>query len=151
MNKKILHIKNTKNKKTKQITTTKTKKNINNKKYTLQNKKLLNKKKNNKQKKKLLNKNTDNKQINKKLLYNKNKNKKQNKTILFGGNEEDTDICSKDINTLLSTNKKIFTYNNNGDQTDKMIRQANMVEKSSKSGWGNDPGPPPDPSDCIIS
>jgi hypothetical protein len=71
-----------------------------------------------------------------------------NKYQQLGGNNND--ICSKDINKLLTTNKDIFTYNNEGDQTDKLINQTSLIEKDATTGWGNNPGPPPDPKSCII-
>lgn len=65
-----------------------------------------------------------------------------------GGN---TDICKKDINDLLTTNKKIFTYNNPKMADGKSFtNQASQLGNNAVSGWGSNPGPPPDPSNCTI-
>jgi hypothetical protein len=101
--------------------------------------------------------------INKKQNVDKQKHKKGRSQSLKvntqkGGNNDcveveeeiDSDLCSRDINELLSTNKKIFTYNQPGNQTDALIANANATGDMAKNGWGNNPGPPPDPSKCLI-
>lgn len=75
------------------------------------------------------------------------RNVKSNKQI--GGG--DSEICKRDINDLLTTNKKIYTYNNSGSGDGKSFtQQANALGSSVTSDWGSNPGPPPDPSGCII-
>lgn len=78
------------------------------------------------------------------------KRKLKKKAILKGGKEEESDICSRDINDLLSTTKKIYTYNNSGADGKDFTAQASALGDSSSKGWGSNPGPPPDPSKCII-
>lgn len=63
----------------------------------------------------------------------------------------DIDICNKDINELLTTNKKIYTYNNSGMADGKSLTdQANMLAAEDVRKWGNNPGLPPDPNSCVI-
>ena len=88
---------------------------------------------------------------------NTNKRKSKSLTILHnkqnGGYSETTDseLCSKNINDVLSTNKKIFTYNQpDKNQYAKMEKDASVAGDMAKNGWGNYPGPPPDPKKCVI-
>jgi hypothetical protein len=69
-----------------------------------------------------------------------------------GGYSETTDseLCSRDINDLLATNKKIFTYNQPGNQFESMKKDGIASQEMAKKGWGSNPGPPPDPSKCVI-
>jgi hypothetical protein len=69
-----------------------------------------------------------------------------------GGYAETTDseLCSRDINDLLSTNKKVFTYNQPGNQFESMKRDGIASKEMAEKGWGSNPGPPPDPSKCVI-
>lgn len=63
----------------------------------------------------------------------------------------DTDICKKDINELLTTNKKIYTYNNSGmADGNSLTSKANMLASDSNTRWGKNPGAPPDPNSCVI-
>jgi hypothetical protein len=63
----------------------------------------------------------------------------------------DTDICKKDINELLTTNKKIYTYNNSGIADGKSLSgTANILASDTVNDWGRNPGAPPDPNSCVI-
>ena len=69
-----------------------------------------------------------------------------------GGYSETTDseLCARDINDLLATNKKVFTYNQPGNQFESMKRDGIASKEMAEKGWGSNPGPPPDPSKCVI-
>jgi hypothetical protein len=130
------------------------------KKYTKKNK---NKKKQNNDKKQIKNvKQKYNRNKHKQKYSNKqkrhtlkrNKNKKQkliikNKLKQKGGHNTNSELCNKDINDLLVTSGKIFKYNRSGNSTS-VVNQANMLSNQASSGWGSNPGPPPNP-DCVIS
>lgn len=88
---------------------------------------------------------------------NTNKRKSKSLTTMHnkqkGGYYETTDsqLCSRNINDLLTTNKKIFTYNQpDKNQYAKMEKDASVAGDMAKNGWGNYPGPPPDPKKCVI-
>lgn len=62
----------------------------------------------------------------------------------------DSEICNRDINELLTTNKKIYTYEKSGRDGKSLSQSASILANKSGSGWGSNPGPPPDPSGCTI-
>ena len=87
----------------------------------------------------------------------RNTNKRKSKSLKItnkqkGGYVETTDseLCSRDLNDLLSTNKKVFTYNQPGNQFESMRKNGIATKEMATKGWGSNPGPPPDPSKCII-
>lgn len=93
------------------------------------------------------NKSTKSSKINKKKSR-KDTKRKNSKQKQYGGN--DSNICNRDINELLTTNKKIYKYNSSGSDGKTLTQSADLLAKESSSGWGSNPGPPPDPSGCII-
>jgi uncharacterized protein YjbI with pentapeptide repeats len=154
----VLGLKKNNNKKN-TYKTKKIHKNLNNKKLKdeklkdekLKNKKLKGKKLKGKKLKgkKLKGKKLKGKKLKGKKLKGKNGKKlRKNNNVLKGGKDED--ICSRDINDLLTTTKKIYTYNNSGADGKDFTAQASELSNSSSKGWGSNPGPPPDPSKCVI-